>query len=95
MTAVFMALVFMLGQSPPDGHDHAADDAQGDAAIDSADFGADRHLHPPGEENHGTEWFFSQPWATPGRWRFMARDSALLASAAAGIMLLSGLRRRK
>ncbi|MDM7992139.1 MAG: hypothetical protein QUS11_02380 [Candidatus Fermentibacter sp.] len=95
MTAGLLALMLVLGQSPPDGHDHGAEDAHGDAAIDSAGFGADRHLHPPGEENHGTEWFFSQPWATPERWRFMARDSVVLASAAAGILMLSGLRRRK
>lgn len=95
MIALLPVLLFMLGQPPDDGHEHDTGDAREEGAIDSADFGTDLHLHPPGEENHGTEWFFSQPWATPERWRFMVRDSLVLASAAGGIMLLSGMRRRK
>lgn len=95
MTAALLALVILLGQTPPDGHSHQPGEDHCDACADSAGFGPDLHLHPPGEENHGTNWFFDQPWANPERWRFMARDSVVLASAAAGIMLLSGIRRRK
>ncbi len=62
---------------------------------DSSTFAPDVHMHPEGEENHGTEWFFSQPWASRERWRYLARDSALLSGMACGILLISGARRRK
>lgn len=105
MTAGLLALMLVMGQTAQGGHVHepdedqceaCADDTLGDTSADSAAaLGPDVHRHPAGERNHGTEWFFNQPWATPERWRFLARDSLVLAAAAGGVMLLSGIRRRK
>jgi len=56
--------------------------------------GSERHLHAPGERNHGTEWFFNQPWAASFIWGKMLRDSVILVALAVAVLLISGLRRR-
>lgn len=87
MTLGLLAMLAALGQGGG-GHAH-------DLHEDQTGFAPDVHMHPAGEENHGTEWFFSQPWASRERWRYLARDSALLSGMACGILLISGARRRK
>jgi hypothetical protein len=52
------------------------------------------HLHPAGERNHGTAWFFNQPWAATFVWGKMVRDSVILLALAGGISLASSRRRR-
>jgi hypothetical protein len=47
------------------------------------------HQHDAGARNHGTEWFFNQPWAASFIWPKMLRDSVLLAALAAAIYLVS------
>lgn len=59
------------------------------------DVGApERHVHEAGQRNHGTVWFFNQPWAASFIWGKMLRDSVILVVLAAVILLLSGRRRR-
>lgn len=56
-------------------------------------------IHASGERNHGTEWFFNQPWAASFIWGKILRDSLILLVLAGGILLLSHpaspLRRRR
>lgn len=87
MTPGLLVMLALLGQGCED-HEH-------DVHADSNAFAPDVHMHPAGEENHGTEWFFNQPWASRERWRYLARDSALLSGMACGILLISGARRRR
>ena len=53
------------------------------------------HLHEAGQRNHGTEWFFNQPWAARFIWGKMVRDSVILIALAAGILFLSRYRRKR
>ena len=57
--------------------------------------GTDRHVHEAGARNHGTEWFFNQPWAASFIWSKMIRDSAILFILTAIILLASRYRLRK
>ncbi len=54
-----------------------------------------RHVHDAGERNHGTEWFFNQPWAAKFIWGKMIRDSIILIILAVAILLASRFRLRK
>ncbi len=75
----------------PDGHDHEHHGStEGDIGA-----GPDLHLHPPGEQNHGTVWFFSQPWAVPYSWRPMLRDSFVLLAAALAVYAIPVGRSRR
>lgn len=56
--------------------------------------GSERHVHGAGERNHGTEWFFNQPWAATFIWGKMIRDSVILIVLAAAVALASGYRRK-
>jgi len=56
--------------------------------------GSERHVHGEGERNHGTGWFFNQPWAASFIWGKMIRDSAILLILTAVILLVSGYRRK-
>ncbi len=57
--------------------------------------GSDRHVHGAGERNHGTGWFFNQPWAASFIWGKMVRDSVILIILAAAIFITSGYRRKR
>jgi len=61
----------------------------------SAFIGSDRHSHETGSRNHGTEWFFNQPWAARFIWSKMVRDAIILFLLAAAITLVSGYRRKR
>ncbi|MBN2585897.1 MAG: hypothetical protein JXA64_01835 [Candidatus Fermentibacteraceae bacterium] len=69
-------------------HDHP----EGEHVHDPA--GSDRHIHEAGVRNHGTEWFFNQPWAADFIWGKMVRDSVILVLLATGLIILSGYRRK-
>ncbi len=72
-------------------HDHAEDEVGRDisGAVDN------RHHHEPGVRNHGTQWFFNQPWAATFIWGKMLRDAVILLALAAGVFLVSRLFRRR
>ncbi len=61
----------------------------------SAAAGSDRHVHSAGERNHGTEWFFNQPWAASFIWGKILRDSIILLLLAAAILFVSGYRKKR
>jgi hypothetical protein len=76
------------------GHDHdeaGPDHAGVDSAVHETETGL--HLHPAGERNHGTTWFFNQPWAATFVWGKMLRDSVVLLALAGGVSLASSRRR--
>ena len=54
----------------------------------------ERHVHAPGVRNHGTSWFFNQPWAASFIWGKMVRDSIILLILAGVILFASGYRRK-
>ena len=54
-----------------------------------------RHVHDAGARNHGTEWFFNQPWAARFIWNKMIRDTVILVILAALVLLASRFRLRK
>lgn len=53
------------------------------------------HEHGSGQRNHGTEWFFNQPWAATFIWPKMIRDTVILILLAAGVLTVSSLLRRR
>ncbi len=57
--------------------------------------GSNRHVHEAGARNHGTEWFFNQPWGARFIWSKMIRDTVILVILAALILLASRYRLRK
>jgi len=85
-------------------HDHSGDpehDAGEEHAgehkehpEDEAVSGHQMHVHQPGERNHGTEWFFNQPWAAKFIWGKMLRDSVVLILLAGLITFFSGRNRK-
>lgn len=77
-----------------DDHDHLLEEHDHEDE-DAGLTGSDRHVHESGERNHGTEWFFNQPWAASFIWGKMLRDSLILLVLAAAITILSGRRSRQ
>ncbi|MBN1433514.1 hypothetical protein JW921_02070 [Candidatus Fermentibacterales bacterium] len=71
------------GELQEAGHEHH-DDAERQESTQTG-----MHVHEAGQRNHGTEWFFNQPWASPFIWPKMLRDSLVLAALAAVIALVS------
>jgi hypothetical protein len=57
--------------------------------------GPSGHSHGSGDRNHGTQWFFNQPWAAPFIWGKLIRDGLIFLTLAAGIFFFSGWRRKK
>jgi len=78
-------------ERPQDGHDHSGDDGEGEiyGAVEH------RHHHEPGVRNHGTQWFFNQPWAASFIWDKIVRDSVILLVLAAAVLLFSRLAGRR
>lgn len=64
---------------------------------DGADIEDDGHLHEhgTGQRNHGTEWFFNQPWAATFIWPKMIRDTVILILLAAAVLTVSSLLGRR
>jgi len=83
-------------------HEHDADTAETDLPQDESDehnasviSGSDRHVHDAGQRNHGTSWFFNQPWAASFIWGKMVRDSLILLVLSAAILVVSGYLRKR
>lgn len=53
------------------------------------------HDHAQGTSNHGTQWFFNQPWAAPFIWKKLFRDGGIFLALAAAVFFISGRRRKK
>ena len=53
------------------------------------------HDHAGGTRNHGTQWFFNQPWAAPFIWGKLFRDAAIFLALAVAIFFISGRKRKK
>jgi hypothetical protein len=82
-------------------HHHETEDHQDDSEdtesqdIETAGISqTDMHIHSSGERNHGTQWFFNQPWAAEFIWGKILRDSVILCLIAASVLLLSAYRRK-
>lgn len=75
-----------------DHHDAGHDHLDADSTDHETETGL--HLHPAGERNHGTTWFFNQPWAATFVWGKMFRDSIILLALAGVISLASSRRSR-
>lgn len=93
MTAGLLTVLLALGQPGCEDHEehsHGEAPEAGQEAFDPV-----MHLHPAGEQNHGTEWFFDQPWADSEGWGAIARDSVILSAAASCVFLVSGRRSRR
>ncbi|MCD4848491.1 MAG: hypothetical protein K8R76_09880 [Candidatus Aegiribacteria sp.] len=101
---VLLALIFLTGcridydleeVAPPEHlgeiHDHEHVHEHDSTSIS----GSNRHVHEAGARNHGTGWFFNQPWAARFIWSKMIRDTVILVLLAAVILLASRYRLRK
>lgn len=53
------------------------------------------HDHASGTRNHGTQWFFNQPWAAPFIWGKLFRDSVIFLGLAVAVFFFSSRKRRK
>jgi hypothetical protein len=53
------------------------------------------HVHEAGVRNHGTQWFFNQPWAATFVWGKMLRDGIVLLVLAASVSLLPVILRKR
>ncbi len=85
-----------LGETHEHEHDHTGAETEEHHEHDiTAISGSDRHVHEAGARNHGTEWFFNQPWAARFIWSKMIRDTVILIFLAAVILLASRYRLRK
>jgi len=85
------------GQAGPEDehseHRHSEEHEQGSDTEGLS--GSEMHFHEPGQRNHGTAWFFNQPWAASFVWGKMLRDSVVLVVLALTVYLGSGYRRRR
>ncbi len=83
-------------------HEHDADTSEPDLLRDESDennasviSGSDRHVHDAGQRNHGTGWFFNQPWAASFIWGKMVRDSVILLILSAVMLFVPGYLRKR
>ena len=88
--------------SESDHEHHDADTAEPDSLQEESDehnasviSGSDRHVHDAGQRNHGTGWFFNQPWAASFIWGKMIRDSVILLVLSAAVVIVSGYLRKR
>ena len=89
-------------EHPESEHEHETNAVEPDSLQEQTDehdalgiSGSDRHLHDPGARNHGTAWFFNQPWAATFIWGKMVRDTVILLLIAAAVLFVSGYRRKR
>lgn len=77
-------------------HEHDHHDDHQDAEVHTGiEDGPSGHSHGAGERNHGTGWFFNQPWAAPFIWGKLLRDAGVFLVLAAAIFMATGKRGRK
>lgn len=79
---------------PEHHHDHHEDHHDAEVHTGS-EGGPSGHSHGAGERNHGTGWFFNQPWAAPFIWGKLLRDGGIFLILAAMIFIITGKRGRK
>lgn len=53
------------------------------------------HDHSAGSRNHGTQWFFNQPWAASFVWGKLLRDAVIFLLLAIAVFLFSGKWKKK
>jgi len=75
-------------------HDECCDDVH-DETSELEGLHAGVHMHESGVRNHGTEWFFNQPWAASFVWGKMLRDTIVLLFLATALFLIPRIRSRK
>ncbi|MCK5840685.1 MAG: hypothetical protein KAH31_00845 [Candidatus Sabulitectum sp.] len=83
----------------PGEHDHnghtdvkTVDEHSIDEHVEASHAG---HDHASGTRNHGTQWFFNQPWAAPFIWGKLFRDSVIFLGLAVAVFFFSNRKRRK
>lgn len=79
-----------LGEA--DLHGHSADEAHEHDHGAEGETDTGMHIHPAGSRNHGTRWFFNQPWAAPFVWGKMIRDTLVLAALSIALVVASSRR---
>ncbi len=67
-----------------------AEDSEHISIDDQVEESHSGHEHASGARNHGTEWFFNQPWAAPFIWNKLIRDGLIFLVLAVAIFLFSG-----
>ncbi len=75
-----------------DNHGQTGDENSIDEHVEASHAG---HNHAAGARNHGTQWFFNQPWAAPFIWGKLFRDSAIFLGLAVAIFFFSSRKRRQ
>ena len=53
------------------------------------------HNHAAGARNHGTEWFFNQPWAAPFIWPKLFRDALIFLALAVVLFVVTARKGKK
>jgi len=85
--------------SAEDEHDHEHHEEGPATPLDSTAFADTQdlglHQHGTGVRNHGTQWFFNQPWAASFVWGKMLRDSIILLVLAVSVVFLPRLRKKR
>ncbi len=87
-----------LESSAHDGHAHeeAASDGIDSSSVDEhVEESHAGHVHDAGARNHGTQWFFNQPWAAPFVWGKLVRDALIFLLLAVVVFVVTGRRKGK
>ena len=53
------------------------------------------HNHAAGARNHGTQWFFNQPWAAPFIWPKLLRDALIFLVLAVVLFIITARKGKK
>jgi len=69
-----------------------ADSSRVDEHVEESHAG---HVHGAGARNHGTQWFFNQPWAAPFIWGKLVRDALIFLLVAVIVFVVTGRRKGK
>jgi hypothetical protein len=85
------------------GHDEHSHSAEEPAVNDEDEASVDEHMeeshaghvHSAGDRNHGTQWFFNQPWAAPFIWGKLLRDALIFLVLAAALFVVTGRRKNR
>jgi len=82
------------GEEGHGGDEHGEEAGHGDESVID-DHPAGMHIHGTGVRNHGTQWFFNQPWAASFVWGKMLRDGIILLVLALSVALLPVILRKR
>lgn len=75
-------------------HDHHYEDEHHDEDVDPDHSAPSGHSHGAGVRNHGTQWFFNQPWAARFIWGKLVRDAVIFLALGGILFYLTGRKRR-